>query len=221
MRNKVEASSIKRFNYRGFVVNFEDDSFKLYTRDEWSYGKGYRYPEWEADNEDEAREWIDSYHMDESVLVPKAAKKLEAITPSNQYCKEYNIGDAVRFVHSGGRLSKEVAVIKGYDKDGFYVVEWEDGEKSKGIADINLKLSDYDSSDEDPYYDPEDQFEATNPGSIGQHKRSSFDIIDVTNEEDDNFKMSKTDIDFTLEDEEENDEFGRTKKNPHGYLPYI
>lgn len=133
---------VKRFNYRGFVVNFEEGSFKLYTRDEWSYGKGYRYPEWETDNEDEAREWIDSYHM-------------------------------------------------------------EDVEER------------YDFSD--------DQFEATNPSSIGQHKRSSFDIIDVTEDDEEfkNYKIDTTDIDRTLEDEEETDKFGRTNVHPHGYLPYI
>lgn len=56
--------------YKGFVIaettvntyhNPSNYKFQLYTKDEWSYGYGYRTPEWECDNLKEAKEFIDCY----------------------------------------------------------------------------------------------------------------------------------------------------------------
>lgn len=59
----------------------------------------------------------------------------------NKFSKKFSVGDKVRFIHAGGKLSKEVAVITGYDKDGFYTYEWSDGEKSNGSGDVNFKMA--------------------------------------------------------------------------------
>lgn len=58
----------------------------------------------------------------------------------NKYSKKYSVGDKVRFIHAGRELSREVAEITGYDKDGFYTFTWDDGEKSNGVGDVNFKL---------------------------------------------------------------------------------
>lgn len=51
---------IKR--YKGFVIQWlSDDEYLVFTKDEWSMGKGNRYPEWEACSEQEAKDFIDSY----------------------------------------------------------------------------------------------------------------------------------------------------------------
>lgn len=33
-------------------------SFHIFTKDEWSMGEGFRYPEWQCDSLAEAIEWI-------------------------------------------------------------------------------------------------------------------------------------------------------------------
>lgn len=57
---------------------------------------------------------------------------------ANRFCRQYKIGDKVRFIHTGGKLSKEMATITGYDEDGFYTYTWDDGENSSGSADVNF-----------------------------------------------------------------------------------
>lgn len=48
--------------YKGFKIHEESATmFKVYTADEWAYGKGFRYPEWEAGTMQEAKEFIDCY----------------------------------------------------------------------------------------------------------------------------------------------------------------
>jgi hypothetical protein len=48
--------------YKGFVIVQEsDDTFQLYTVDEFGYGKCYRQAEWETSSLKEAKEFIDSY----------------------------------------------------------------------------------------------------------------------------------------------------------------
>lgn len=59
---------------------------------------------------------------------------------TNQYAVNYSLGDVVRFIHPGGKLSAETAVIIGYDDDGFYKVKWSDGDESDGLNDKNLKI---------------------------------------------------------------------------------
>jgi hypothetical protein len=49
----------KTSKYRGYVIHNEDGVYNIYTREEWSQGKGYRNPEWSADSREEAEEWID------------------------------------------------------------------------------------------------------------------------------------------------------------------
>lgn len=63
----------------------------------------------------------------------------ESNTKGNKYCVKFKIGDKVRFIHPGGKLSKEIATITGYDKDGFYTYTWSDGEKSNGSSDVNFR----------------------------------------------------------------------------------
>ncbi|GIN25537.1 hypothetical protein CHCC15091_1776 [Bacillus licheniformis] len=47
--------------YKNFIIA-EDKKSILYvfTKEEWSFGAGCRYPEWECDNMKEATDFIDS-----------------------------------------------------------------------------------------------------------------------------------------------------------------
>jgi hypothetical protein len=48
--------------YKGFVIALDKEGFyHIFTKEEWSYGKGCRYPEHEAGNMQEALDFIDSY----------------------------------------------------------------------------------------------------------------------------------------------------------------
>lgn len=49
--------------YKGFVIAYceEEECFYIYTKDEWSFGKYFRYPEHEAGTIEEAINFIDSY----------------------------------------------------------------------------------------------------------------------------------------------------------------
>jgi hypothetical protein len=49
--------------YKGFVIVFnkETKEYAVFTKDEYSYGKGYRYPEIECSSIKEAKEFIDHY----------------------------------------------------------------------------------------------------------------------------------------------------------------
>lgn len=48
--------------YKGFVIAIDKKGvYHLFTKDEWGYGAGCRYAEWECDNLTEAIEFIESY----------------------------------------------------------------------------------------------------------------------------------------------------------------
>jgi hypothetical protein len=48
--------------YKNFIIaEGEDNYLHIFTKDEWSMGKGYRYPEHEAGSMEEAIDFIDSY----------------------------------------------------------------------------------------------------------------------------------------------------------------
>ena len=48
--------------YKGFIVAIDKEgTHHIFTKEEWSYGHGCRYPEWEADTLNECLEFIDSY----------------------------------------------------------------------------------------------------------------------------------------------------------------
>ncbi|MED3440194.1 hypothetical protein P4393_12085 [Bacillus subtilis] len=48
--------------YKGFVIaQDKKEVFHVFTKDEWVYGEGCRYAEWECDNMQEAIDFIDSY----------------------------------------------------------------------------------------------------------------------------------------------------------------
>ncbi|URJ36630.1 hypothetical protein MF625_001049 [Paenibacillus polymyxa] len=53
--------------YKGFKILQRTDHttqlpvFAVYTKDEWTYGEGFRSYEWEACSMKEAREFVDSY----------------------------------------------------------------------------------------------------------------------------------------------------------------
>ena len=47
--------------YKGFTIAIEGGTYYLFTKEEWSYGRGYRTAEWEAGSMEEARNFIDSY----------------------------------------------------------------------------------------------------------------------------------------------------------------
>lgn len=53
--------------YKGFKIKEQLDIttqrpiFMVYTKEEWAYGHGFRFPEWEACSMQEARDFIDNY----------------------------------------------------------------------------------------------------------------------------------------------------------------
>lgn len=47
--------------YKGFVIAQDKEFYHVFTKDEWSYGEGFRYPEIEAGSVKEAEDFIDSY----------------------------------------------------------------------------------------------------------------------------------------------------------------
>ena len=48
-------------SYKGYKIEEVNNTvFHVYTAEEWAYGKGLRYFEWEAGSLTEAKEWIDS-----------------------------------------------------------------------------------------------------------------------------------------------------------------
>jgi len=48
--------------YKNFVIALDNKGFyHIFTKEEWSYGNGYRYPEHEAGSLEEAIDFIDSY----------------------------------------------------------------------------------------------------------------------------------------------------------------
>lgn len=64
--------------YRGYVIakDRDDDSYKVYTKDEYSFGNGYRYPEYDdIETVEIAKELIDGLISDNDIE--------EATEPSN------------------------------------------------------------------------------------------------------------------------------------------
>lgn len=52
----------KMKTHKGFVIAYGQDNFyHVFTKEEWSYGEGFRYEEWEAGSIREAIDFIDSY----------------------------------------------------------------------------------------------------------------------------------------------------------------
>lgn len=48
--------------YQGLVIAKNPDSlYFVFTKEEWAFGEGMRYPEWECENVEEAMDFIDSY----------------------------------------------------------------------------------------------------------------------------------------------------------------
>ncbi|WP_188066675.1 hypothetical protein [Brevibacillus brevis] len=58
---------MRPITYKGFKIQEGTDIttgnqvFKVYTKEEWAYGEGFRSYEWEACTMQEAKEFIDSY----------------------------------------------------------------------------------------------------------------------------------------------------------------
>lgn len=52
----------KKQTYKGFVIQEDGEGrYNLYTKEEWSQGNGYRYPEHDTCTIEEAKEFIDDY----------------------------------------------------------------------------------------------------------------------------------------------------------------
>lgn len=58
--SKTKVTQYKNFKIQE-VKGDTQTEFHVYTNEEWSYGKGFRYAEWEAGTIEEAKEFIDSY----------------------------------------------------------------------------------------------------------------------------------------------------------------
>lgn len=54
----------KQFKYHGFVGNWEEDRYQLYTDDEWGYGSEFRTPEMSRGNVTDSLIAIDNYWKD-------------------------------------------------------------------------------------------------------------------------------------------------------------
>jgi hypothetical protein len=61
--------AVKIKSYKGFKIEeiIEDghDIFRLYTNEEWAYGKGLRSYEWDVCTIEEAKRFIDSYKINQ------------------------------------------------------------------------------------------------------------------------------------------------------------
>jgi hypothetical protein len=58
----VDKKMKKVKTYKGFIIAFDlKNTYHIFTKDEWSYGDGFRYPEHEAGNIQEALDFINSY----------------------------------------------------------------------------------------------------------------------------------------------------------------
>lgn len=59
--NKFDESNKATWRYKGHVIkwNKESQRWDIYTRDEWSYGRGLRYPDWEGDTKQAVTNWLD------------------------------------------------------------------------------------------------------------------------------------------------------------------
>ncbi|MFD3260871.1 hypothetical protein ACE3MQ_19945 [Paenibacillus lentus] len=59
--------------YRGFKIRESIDYitgkpvFRVYTKEEWAYGSGFRCYEWEACSMQEARDFVDTYETGDPV----------------------------------------------------------------------------------------------------------------------------------------------------------
>jgi hypothetical protein len=48
--------------YKGFIIALDKEGrYQLFTKDEWSYGAGFRYPEHDTCSIEEAKQFIDCY----------------------------------------------------------------------------------------------------------------------------------------------------------------
>lgn len=53
---------IKTEKHKGFTLGYKSENeIEIYTKEEWSQGRGYRYPEHEAGTKEEAIDFIESY----------------------------------------------------------------------------------------------------------------------------------------------------------------
>lgn len=60
--NAIKEMEKKVCTFKGFVIAKDSDGyFLVYTKDEWSYGWGLRYPEFECGSIEECKENIKSY----------------------------------------------------------------------------------------------------------------------------------------------------------------
>jgi len=52
----------KTISYKGFkIVEGDDGRYDIFTNEEYSYGKGYRTPEFDVGSIEEAKHFIDCY----------------------------------------------------------------------------------------------------------------------------------------------------------------
>lgn len=90
------ATTGKTFKYKGFVCywNKEEEHYEIYTKEEWSYGKGNRYPEWDAGSVEECKEWIDGYWEDNEKYYGENNKKngVKIVKESIEPAEEISIG---------------------------------------------------------------------------------------------------------------------------------
>ena len=115
--------------------------FKKFTKDELKLFADFvkQLPEQEVTELERSKLLyaISMAHRDDLTVSEESTTLKES---KNEYSTNYNLGDVVKFIHAGNKLSNETAIIIGYDDDGFYKVKWSDGEESEGLHDKNLKL---------------------------------------------------------------------------------
>lgn len=103
------------------------------------------------------------------------------------------VGDSVRFMHAGGRLSPETAKVLSIDSDGFCKLRWSDGEISTGVDPHSLlhtgveadSYEDEFGEDDDWYTDyPDDYYESKKVVNNKKRIKESILVEDPLNLED-------------------------------------
>ena len=90
------------------------------------------------------------------------------------HIKESNslrVGDSVRFIHAGGRLSSETAKILNIDSDGFCKLRWDDGEISTGVDPHSLLWTGVEADSYEDEFGEDDDWYADYPDGYYESKK--------------------------------------------------
>jgi hypothetical protein len=155
-----DENSIPIFKYRGFVCAMEKDRDgdpirRLYTRDEWELGDGYRTEEWETESVWESKEWIDSYWNDD---------ELNSVDDEDFYDEDEE-GDILEEGYEGDEYPDHPNILNLID---YYMGQGMSEDDATRCANSDLGLPNEEGIDDSGYYEDEsfDDIEEFDPDDI-------------------------------------------------------